>query len=264
MGSTYLLQPDQIRRAQGLSISYVTPGAAPVTIPASPSTLFDWRRSPTGSFPFTVVLQGTLMIPVEGTYRLALANTVADQITLNGRPFDHEHLAPGLYDVTIRAHVSGPTKTQLIWRDNGGSAQVVPSSMVLRRGLPPWGLSEQQIFLGGGTPLSHWVPLIWNLPTTSQPPIREDISSEIKVPVSGLYSLALRGSAQMTAIVDGHSLPISSDSNAHVMIQLAAGWHSFHVIVPALSAQGLWIYLDWTRRARRDIIGGPTTRYSPP
>ncbi|MBI2939133.1 MAG: glycosyltransferase family 39 protein [Chloroflexi bacterium] len=263
MYSTYLLQPAQIRAGHGLAVRYTSSAGATVDRPAS-FAMFDWRLPPTSSFPFVASIQGTLVVPVEGAYEVALLGVEKHETRLNGRPFASGYLLPGLYEIVVRAEVGRPTSVQLAWRRDGGPITPVPPSSVLVRGLPPWGIVEEYTLAGaGGETQRRWLPALWfetpGRKTSTQPLRRIEWAGDATIPVDGAYRLYLLTQAKATVWVDGQELPARAGVTKEWELRLTAGWHRLRAAVDAPDWQDFRLY--WLGPGdRREVIGGLTAR----
>jgi Dolichyl-phosphate-mannose-protein mannosyltransferase/PA14 domain len=242
MYSWFRLEPDQIRRAHGLSVQYAqAPGDA--ASPRTATTTFDWSISPTGSFPFTAVLTGTVVIPTHATYAFSLSGSLpqplSPQTTVDGRSFTAAPLAPGLHALTIRAEIPSPVSVTLAWSRDGGAAIPVPAARLLAQGLPGWGLVEKQT-LADGSSQERWMPVLWfNQPgptRTSNSLTGIQWDGAVSLTASGSYRFFLYTSVKATVSIDnrlviaGH--PGSEEQQAAIA-QLVAGVHHFRVTAEA-------------------------------
>jgi 4-amino-4-deoxy-L-arabinose transferase-like glycosyltransferase len=260
LDSAYLLQPQQMRRAYGLTVRPPPDAQAPTGPSASAAAA--WRRAPTGTFPFVADMSGTLIVPSNGIYALTVSGSRHSELAIDGRPFTRGYLSAGLHGMAARVTVRGPGHIGFLWGHDNGPQVPMPASQVLRQGLPSWGLVERQTPVPGGGTLERWVPALWfdsgGHPPALQPLREMEWTTDMAFPAPGEYQFHLPTQATAHVWIDGQPLSLMPGAADQWPAHLTSGWHRVRIAVATPSVEDFHFYWQ-APDGQSDVSGGPRT-----
>jgi 4-amino-4-deoxy-L-arabinose transferase-like glycosyltransferase len=233
--SSYFLEPPQIQHAHGLEVRLGGPHGTPIGSGSS----FDWRASPSGSFPFVAELSGTLVIPADGIYRVFLSDITAEEILLDGERLPATPMAAGLYDLSIRVEVKEPVQARLMWARDAGDAEPISPAQLLRRRLPTWGVMEQQTLAqNGAVTRRRWMPVVWFAAVDQRPSElaveRLEWAGDLLLPRSGSHRVLLHSQQSARVWVDDRLLlsrKKDAEGEKEIAAEVVAGTHHVRVVL---------------------------------
>ena len=264
--SSYMLQPAAIIQAHGLTCTFSGAGRNVVLTPLTLS----WNITPVSRLPLTAHLTGTLIVPSEGAYSLSVSGSTSESVALNGRPFSHAYLEPGLYDLDIHATFRRSGQAQLLWTRNGVAAPV-PLASVLRKSLPPWGLMESYTVKDLDLPVwPRWAPAVWYsfaVDAIASRSVQEiNWTADVFATTTGNYQLStLSAPPNLGArvAIDSRYVLLMPGVSGSWQTFLKRGWH--HIGVTAKPGTFRDYHLFWVRPDKTTIVlGGLQSRRPTP
>lgn len=263
--SSYLLQPAAIVKAHGLNSTFLDRDhSAAATFPYT----LVWDIPPVRRLPLTAHLTGTLIVPSEGAYSLSVSGSASESVALNGRPFSHAYLEPGLYDLDIHATFHRSGQAQLVWTHDGVAAPV-PLASVLRKSLPPWGLMESYTVKDLDLPVwPRWAPVVWYSSAVGAIASRSvqeiNWTADVFATITGNYQLStLSAPPNLGArvAIDSRYVPLMPGVSGSWQTFLKRGWH--HIGVTAQPGTFRDYHLFWVRPDQTTVVlGGLQSRRS--
>jgi hypothetical protein len=233
---------------------YGAPADASLTLRAGPLT-FAWAQEPPLPSPFSVLWEGSLLVPQAGTYGLSVdlppdaTGATLFTLQLDGRVvLDNslgllekaEMLAQGAYHLTMRYRGSAPPPDWSVrWQPPGGEFTPIPREALLSPALPDIGLLGTY-FAGdqfSGPALTVRKDLAFGQDVDLPMPYSVQWAGKLAAPRTGEYRLAATGDGLVQVRVDGQDvityLPNPQDEAAPVYgqasVYLAQGWHPFEI-----------------------------------
>lgn len=233
---------------------YGAPEAAKLTLRAGPLT-FAWAQEPPLPPPFSVLWEGSLLVPQAGAYGLSVdlppdaTGATLFTLQLDGRVVldnslglleKQEALAQGAVHLTMRYRGSAPPPDWSVrWQPPGGEFTPIPREALVSPALPDMGLLGAY-FAGDqftGPALTIRKDLAFGQDVDLPMPYSVQWAGKLAAPRTGEYRLAATGDGLVQMRVDGEDLiiylPNPDDANAPVYgqasVYLTQGWHPFEI-----------------------------------
>lgn len=237
---------------QGLSGRYYAsaePAGEPVVTRMDGRLRFEWSSNPPLDAPFSTIWEGSLLVPVAGTYIFALdgatgpdapvinlqldGNLVLDSsLGLTEKP---EMLAQGAYQLTLRYRTTtAPTDWALRWTPPGGLPEEIPQPHLYSPMLPNIGLIGA--YYAGttweGPALTTRKELVLGTPVDLPMPYSVQWTGKLAAPRAGEYFFAVTANGPVTLLLDGRETLLHSPSS-----ELATG--------PGYTQSSIYLDADW-------------------
>jgi hypothetical protein len=239
---------------QGLSGHYFAsaePAGEPVATTMDGALRFEWSNNPPLDAPFSVIWEGSLLVPVAGTYIFDLegaagpdapvinlqldGNLVLDSsLGLTEKP---ETLAQGAYQMVLRYRTNGtPTDWALRWTPPGGVPEAIPQPHLYAPMLPNIGLIGT--YYAGttweGPTLTTRKDMVLGTPVDLPMPYSVQWTGKLAAPRAGEYFFAVTANGPVTLLLDGRETLLHSPSAELAIgpgytqssIYLERGWHN--------------------------------------
>lgn len=220
---------------------------------------FTWRNNPPVDGPFNVLWEGSLLVPVAGTYNFAIDSAASgpDAPVINlqldgnlvldsslGLTEKAETLAQGAYQLTLRYRTTGtPADWALLWTPPDGTTEPLPRPNLYSPPLPNIGLVGTY-YAGStwdGETLAVRKDLVLGTPVDLPQPYSVHWSGKVAASRAGEYFFAVTANGPVTLMIDGRET-LSHSPSAQPITTLAAsanysqssiyleqGWHTIEI-----------------------------------